>query len=568
MPHEPPASRGAKDERRPPDRSFVPRARRSLARIALVAAVAIGVALRVAQYAAHRSLWLDEAALAANIIHRSFAALARPLDFAQVAPLGFLWLEKGIITLFGASEWTLRLLPFLAALASVPLMAVLARRLLGGTGAVVATTLFAVSSPLLYFAAETKQYATDAAIAIVILLFALRWRDREIGRRGAVAAGIAGALAPWVSQPSAFVLAAAAIFLAAHAERGRRRERIAPLAIAFSLWAIGAALALGESIRTVTPAVEAYLQVYWANSFLPLAAGLIASAAWIRDLATEIAAWLFPLPWAWGALALSAAGIVVLARRRDGALWLVVGPLLFALVASALHLYPVAPRLTLFAAPMVMLAAGAGADGLVRLGARLAPPWREPARVAAAGLLALLLVECVRAAVHTPRVREELRPVVRYLAAHRRPGDAIYVYYGAARAFEFYAPRAGIPRDAYVLGRCSRSDWRGYLADLDAERGKPRVWLVLSHPFHRAGIQEDSLVLGYLGRLGRPVARDTATGALVALYDLSDTTRAARLAPAFSPPQSHDSSGVRERCAGPLTIAAPTSRGGRTYSSR
>lgn len=560
MPHEPPAARAAKDERRAPGRPLVHRARRSPTRIALDLAIALGVALRVAQYAAHRSLWLDEAALAANIIHRSFAALARPLDFAQVAPLGFLWLEKAIVSLFGASEWTLRLLPFLAALASVPLMAVLARRLLGDAGAVVATALFAVASPLLYFASETKQYTTDAAIAIGVLLAALHARDRELSLRGAVVAGIAGAIAPWVSQPSAFVLAAAALFLAADAVRGRRRERLRPLVVAFVLWGIGTTLALAESMAAVSPAVDAYLQVYWTDAFLPLGDGLVASVVWLWRLAAAIAAWLFPLPWAWGALTLFAGGIVVLARRHGGTLWLVLGPLVLALVASALHLYPLAPRLTLFAAPAVMLTIGAGADGLVMLA-----PRRGAARVAAAGALALLVLACSYAAVYTPRVREELRPVVRYLSAHRRPGDAIYVYYGSARAFEFYAPRAGISRDAYVIGRCARSDWRGYVADLDAQRGKPRVWLVLSHPFHRAGIEEDSLLLGYLDRLGRLVEEDTATGALVRLYDLGDTARAARLASGFTPPLSHDSSGIRERCAGPLTTLPPTSRDGRTY---
>jgi hypothetical protein len=53
----------------------------------------LGLGLRLAQYAG-RSLWLDEALLALNIIHRPIGGLFRVLDYHQGAPLGFLLLEK------------------------------------------------------------------------------------------------------------------------------------------------------------------------------------------------------------------------------------------------------------------------------------------------------------------------------------------------------------------------------------------------------------------------------------------------------------------------------------------
>ncbi len=54
----------------------------------------LGLGLRLAQYATGRSLWLDEALLALNIIHRPIGGLFRVLDYHQGAPLGFLLLEK------------------------------------------------------------------------------------------------------------------------------------------------------------------------------------------------------------------------------------------------------------------------------------------------------------------------------------------------------------------------------------------------------------------------------------------------------------------------------------------
>jgi len=50
--------------------------------------------LRVVEFARDRPLWLDEAMLALNIAARSFAQLARPLDYDQSAPVAYLWLER------------------------------------------------------------------------------------------------------------------------------------------------------------------------------------------------------------------------------------------------------------------------------------------------------------------------------------------------------------------------------------------------------------------------------------------------------------------------------------------
>ncbi len=87
--------------------------------------VALGIILRLRQYLANRSLWLDEAMLALNIIHKDFGELVGKLDYEQGAPLGFILLEKLAATLIGDGERALRLLPLLAGCASLVLFSFL-----------------------------------------------------------------------------------------------------------------------------------------------------------------------------------------------------------------------------------------------------------------------------------------------------------------------------------------------------------------------------------------------------------------------------------------------------------
>ena len=96
---------------RPPDYTATP----TYSRLAW-SAVGLGCLLRLIQYGLNRSLWMDEAYLALNILHRSWAGLFQTLDNHQGAPVIFLLLEKSAVHLLGSSDYALRLLPFLAGL--------------------------------------------------------------------------------------------------------------------------------------------------------------------------------------------------------------------------------------------------------------------------------------------------------------------------------------------------------------------------------------------------------------------------------------------------------------------
>ena len=176
--------------------------------------------------------------------------------------------------------------------------------------------------------------------------------------------------------------------------------------------------------------------------------------------------------------------------------------------------YPFGERLILFLSPAFVLCAAAGARIVVDALARL----RIPRAVTAV----LLTLPPAIGVAHQPRVLflEETRPLLVRLAALRREGDAVYVYYGARRAFEFYAPRTGVGSNGVILGHCHRPDPRSYLRELDALRSRSRVWIFFSHTVKE--LEERPLMDAYLHEIGRRRDVFKAPGAELELYDLSD----------------------------------------------
>ena len=138
---------------------------------------ATGVALRLWQYLTNASLWVDEAALARNIVDRSPGALFAPLDYGQVAPWGFLLVEKAAVTTFGNNELALRLFPFICGLLTLALVYLAASRILGTVGVAVALAICAAGLPFVYFPSQAKPYSCDIAACLFVLLLAVRCRQ-------------------------------------------------------------------------------------------------------------------------------------------------------------------------------------------------------------------------------------------------------------------------------------------------------------------------------------------------------------------------------------------------------
>jgi hypothetical protein len=418
--------------------------------VGLAGLVLFGVALRFRQYAACSSYWYDEAYLLVNIFDKSYLELLGPLREDQAAPPLFLWMLRGLYQRVGGDEWAMRLPALMASVGALLLMVPLARGVVGRSGCVWAVAFCALGHHAIAHAGEVKPYALDLLMTIVILLATI-YGQVLVRRRWPwmVLCGLA-ILTPWLSYPSVFVFAAASLALLVHAFR-RRHSTQAKRTLALALAAGGLFLMSTLALYYLVGRHQATasLRAFWSSSFVDLSSPS-AAVTWTGRCLIEIGNYgtrEMGLP----LLLLALVGAFTL-RRRPARLVLLLGPLLAALLASALRLYPLGGRLLFFLTPCVWLLAARGLDALTR---RLSVRWAWLGWIAPLLLLVPALMWSGRLLVRvTPRC--QFREAFAFVEQQRRPGEALWVshpqvyevYHGRAPDLSAYSPPEGVEQTA------------------------------------------------------------------------------------------------------------------------
>ncbi len=472
--------------------------------------IAIGVVLRVRQYLANRSLWLDELWLANSILSSGFAELAEPLPNAQTAPVGFLWIVKGLTVAFGSSETVLRLVPLVAGSVLLPLVYIGASPLAGRGVAAMAVALLAFEKRHLNWSLELKPYALDAVVAFALVLLFVRAVKLRFSATatGALVAG--GIFALFVSHPAVIILAAG-IAGAAVATRDRPSTTWPKLALASAVWAACFSLQYWLLLRDQIG--NGGNQEFWRDHFPPAPFEWPSDLAWfplaVRDIFRSTIKTGLPEI----SLALFVVGVGALARtQRLGSIFLV-APVLFGLAAASLRQYPFGGRLLTYFAPL----AGLGiAVGVGWIGSRT-PRW--PRLLAAILFVAAMAENTAGAAARCvrPEEKEEARPVLEAVATRSEPGDLYYLAVSSEPAFRYYASRAGLVDVRSSRGSPSPNSFEHELTELAGER---RVWIFFAHGMRlRGGIDNERSVLDIADRLGVRLDSVRATGSAAHLYD-------------------------------------------------
>jgi hypothetical protein len=448
--------------------------------IVVVCAATLGIALRLRLYLENRSLWLDPAMLALNIIDKDPSQLLGRLDMNQAAPAGFLLVSKVVGSLFDYSEFALRLFPCLLGITALVLFIRLAVEVLGYRQAPLAYIPMATASTAIFYCAEFRPQSADLFFTVLVLCVSHTVLVREWSAGSIMVFAVVGIVAVWFSYAAVFVIAGTGAALTLLALRSSSAESKGLMAAVFALVMIHFVVLYLVQIRT-----SIGTDLYSANTaaYAPVVAAS-GGQRWWWILAIK-GYFQYPLGFRgfyaipFAGLLVGIGGWLVGARRRPFAT--VAGaPVLLLLVASGLNLYPIATgihevksRFVLFTIPIALLFIGFGTARLCELLATR--------KCLSYAIVALLLIPSLYGGISGPRFPgQEMRPLVDDLVQALQSGDTVYVFHASLPAFRYYTRHQ--PVDA-VFGINPHGSETALVQELERLRRADRLWVVASHTY-------------------------------------------------------------------------------------
>jgi hypothetical protein len=460
-----------------------------------------GVVVRCWQYLGKDSYFLDEIALLRNLEDRSWITLlSTPLAYSQVAPPGFLILQKLMASLFGVSEYSLRFFPFVFSVGAIFAFGYLTSKLLSRTGAITSLCMFVTAGPLILFAAQLKPYSGDVLCTCVLLLAATKYLQDQRPQH-ARTFGLLAAVLVWFSQPAVIVAGSIGIVLVGNELIKRREARThssQPAGI-LALAVFSAIASTWHALHSVTRDTRVYLRNFWDAGFAHHRLSTTTGDLWpygqlhnfygLRGLG--VLAYRRP-----GAFVLATIlGMLLLPTKRKTLGWIVVAPILLALVGSAAGQYPLSDRLILYLIPAFFIAVVFAAETVA---VALTREWQPAVGV----VLALLAVWTAYPVLRTPPTYhlQQVRVLSQFVASRRARGSPLYVYYGVIPEFSYYGPRYGLIDEGVIPGACHRGDTRGYFQEIDQMRGQKDAWILVGNSLPMYHERED--IIRYLDAIG------------------------------------------------------------------
>jgi hypothetical protein len=489
--------------------------RRGAALYAVIGIVLTGIIFRVAFFALDRHLWLDEAAIALNILDKPLETLlSEPLDRNQHAPPLFLLIEKLAYLSWpnGPIERLLRLQALITSLAGLLLFSRLVHRQLAPLAALIACALFAISPPLIRYAAEVKPYAGDVLACLILITLGVdlqesdRWTTPRLGWFAAT-----GAVLVWYSFPAVFVMVALGAYLIISKARGGNRGAALRLAGVAGVWLLSFCLYMLLLGRHSLANRE--LHQFWSIGFLPFPFGSMGD---VSD-SFRILAGLVQSPLGFGAwelpVALLAVGLVSVRERNPLILGVTVGVILILAIASAGHLYPISTRLVLFVAPLTVCAIASGAEGVFVL---CRSHWLASVVVVGA-LVAAQLMTLSSEFIRPPQTG--FPQVLRMVSERTQEGDRIYLYHRVGTTYALYQRVLRLPKRQTIRGADLSQNWTEYRSDFNNLHG--RVWLLFSD-VRTSPVNEREIILHQARARGRMLEELEVGGTSAALVEMRE----------------------------------------------
>ena len=390
--------------------------------------IATGIFLAIYQFIFNRSLWLDEAMLAHNIISKDFLELLKPLDRMQAAPIGFLFVEKLSVLTFGKNEIALRLFPLISFLFTIPFFYLLSKKLTSNNIiALISTSFFTISLAILRYSSEVKQYPIDILFSMMILYFTLTLQFNK--NKSLLIYAILGGTAIWFSNASVIILAVVGLYLLYSESYKNKNYKIL---LPFLFWLISFSIYYYFFVYN-HPMTE-FMKTVWSWAFIPL--NPFSKDFYIffyKSAITIYHLWGFPSYSVFIPMTISLGTIIfIIKSQKYTLLYFLLSPLILHLLLSGFEIYPFTGRFLLYTLPLIVLLYSYGLyylfyfinNKIVKLNILL--------------LLLPVLIMFYSIYLHFPIEIEETKKSLSYIEKNIKKDETVYIYYGANDAYIFY----------------------------------------------------------------------------------------------------------------------------------
>ncbi len=446
-----------------------------------------------------RSLWLDEAALSLNILEKSIIELTKPLDYNQVAPIGFLIIEKLFNSFLGNFDWSLRVFPVLSFFLSYYLIYRVSLKVFEDKiFPYLTTAFFGTSYYIIYYSAEVKQYMSDTTVCLLILLATINYSNQK-GIRNLLPYSIVGVICIWISNISIILLFTSGLLFIYYVFQNRNYLDIVWV---LGSWVVSFAFYYFEFIHS-HPTQEMMLE-YWddAGAFLPKN---ILSLEFYTSFVDKIQAFFNLLGYnRLGLLMLPffGAGVYSLYRSERVYLYLLCFPIILHLFLSYLKVYPFDLRLILYLLPILILICFFGISHIFT-SFRL-----QNLRYSFLFLYIPVLLNLILLGLRGfPTENEEIKASLNYLKDNLEDYDQLYIYEGASLSFHFYEKfhpeLIPVEKKNIIYGKGYRENWYNY--EKEILKLDDSVWVLFSHVFwkkNEVGQDEEEYIVDLFKKNG------------------------------------------------------------------
>lgn len=327
--------------------------------IATIVFIFIGILIRIKFYSIKLSLDSDECCLGMNILN-SYSSMFEPLVSKQVAPPLFMVGSKFLFHLVHPfhnivlSDLSLRFIPLISSILSLPLFAILVHKLYRNDYmTLVCTTILALNAPSIRYATTFKQYSTEMLFTIILILAFLAIDFKKVSLKKLSIISLIFAISPWCSGTALPVLISGFIFLLVNIIKEQYYNKtkflilFTPIIISFITY-----------IFYIIPVINThyhFMRAFWNGEFSSFFT--LSNFAQLFNLKLQA---LLLYPYTTNALLIffTFICITILFSRKEyckNNLFLVFLPILFLIIGSFFCLYPFELRFLLFSLPIFVI---------------------------------------------------------------------------------------------------------------------------------------------------------------------------------------------------------------------